>query len=510
MIEKRDIINLIAKTMGFVINVVITFFLTSFIVKNVGAEAYGFVGLANDFISYIQILTIALNSMASRFITIEFEKNNLLNVRQYYSSLLVMNIFVSMVIAVIGVIFVFNIGSIINIGSVQIFDVQILWLFLLANFLMTLMGTVFQVATFCKRRLELEAIRTVAASVLKAIILIVCYVFFKIYIWYIGMATLLSGMYSLIYNVKYTRQLMPDAEISIKYFDIRKIITLVKSGFWNSLTQLGAVLLNGLDLIVTNLFVGSAAMGTMSISKTFPKYILNMFATMASAFTPNFVISVAKKNNKELCLQLASSIRILSLISSIPMVVLFVCGKQLFGLWVPSEDTMVLYNITVISCASYVILLPLEPVWNVFTALNKLKVTSIYLLIESIASIGIELLLLGFMNNDHEKLYIIAGVSSLFIIFRSLVFLPIYTGKCIHESCSFFYRIIWKNILTIICSYFIGLQFVKSVKVNSWISLFGAAVVVIVITIIIGVFVILTNQERSMIVDKWKNKIKKG
>ena len=77
------------------------------------------------------------------------------------------------------------------------------------------------------------------------------------------MATLLSGMYSLIYNVKYTRQLMPDAEISIKYFDIRKIITLVKSGFWNSLTQLGAVLLNGLDLIVTNLFVGSAAMGTM-------------------------------------------------------------------------------------------------------------------------------------------------------------------------------------------------------------------------------------------------------
>lgn len=510
MVEKRDLINLVAKAMGFIINVIITFFLTSFIVKTVGSEAYGFVGLANDFISYVQIFTIALNSMASRFITIEFEKNNLLNVKHYYSSLFAMNIIVSAVIAVAGVILVFNIERVVNIGTVQVADVKILWLFLLANFAMTLIGTVFQVATFCKRRLELEAVRTVIASFIKAVILIVCYRFFKTYIWYIGMATLLSGVYSMFYNVKYTRQLMPDAEIRVKYFDIKKIIILVKSGFWNSLTQLGTVLLNGLDLIVTNLFVGSSAMGTMSVSKTFPKYILNMFATMASAFTPAFVISVAKKDKEELCSQLASAIRILSFVSSVPMVLLFVCGKQLFNLWVPSENALVLYNITVISCASYVILLPLEPVWNVFTALNKLKVTSLYLLTESVASIGIELALLRLISNEEGKLYVIAGVSSILIIIRSLVFLPVYTGKCIQESCNFFYKIILKNVISIICSCGIGVCIVNCVSIDSWMALFFIAVLIAVISISLSMFIVLTNQERKMFIEKIKNKIKRG
>ena len=75
--NKQFAINVSAKIFAFAVSLAISFFLTPFLVKNVGKEAYGFVGLANDFVSYALVLTVALNSMAGRFITISlYEKDN--------------------------------------------------------------------------------------------------------------------------------------------------------------------------------------------------------------------------------------------------------------------------------------------------------------------------------------------------------------------------------------------------------------------------------------------------
>lgn len=72
--KKSLFINMIATTLAFVINAVISFIITPYLVKILGDEAYGFIGLANNFVSYASIITVALNSMAARFITIEIHK----------------------------------------------------------------------------------------------------------------------------------------------------------------------------------------------------------------------------------------------------------------------------------------------------------------------------------------------------------------------------------------------------------------------------------------------------
>ena len=71
------LLNMIANTTSFVLSLVISFLLTPYITSRVGVEAYGLIGLANSFVSYIQVFTMALNSMASRFIIIEIHKNRM-------------------------------------------------------------------------------------------------------------------------------------------------------------------------------------------------------------------------------------------------------------------------------------------------------------------------------------------------------------------------------------------------------------------------------------------------
>lgn len=86
VLEKRFIINITATVTAFVIGLCINFFLTPFIVENLGREAYGFIGLSNDFLTYFTLITIALNAMAGRFITIRYVEGRIEEANRYLSS----------------------------------------------------------------------------------------------------------------------------------------------------------------------------------------------------------------------------------------------------------------------------------------------------------------------------------------------------------------------------------------------------------------------------------------
>ena len=86
MKKKQVFINLVSNIISFIIHLGISFLLTPVLIKKVGNSAYGFIGLANNFVSYANIFTIVINSMASRFITYETAKNNNEQANKDYSS----------------------------------------------------------------------------------------------------------------------------------------------------------------------------------------------------------------------------------------------------------------------------------------------------------------------------------------------------------------------------------------------------------------------------------------
>ena len=74
--KKQLSINLIANVAAYSVNIIISFFMTPYLIRVLGKEAYSFYPIANNFVQYMGIITVALNSMASRFITIELAKGN--------------------------------------------------------------------------------------------------------------------------------------------------------------------------------------------------------------------------------------------------------------------------------------------------------------------------------------------------------------------------------------------------------------------------------------------------
>ena len=175
--KKRLSINIIAQFVSFLVQFAISFLMTPFIVKKLGAEAYGFIGLSNNFISYAQILTVALNSMAGRFIAVEYHKGNLVGAQKYYASVFYANIIVSTFIGIIAIICSFYLEYFVNIPVQLIFDVKVLFILLIGNFLISLIFSVYNVATFIKNRLDYVAVRSIVANVIRACVLVVAFSF---------------------------------------------------------------------------------------------------------------------------------------------------------------------------------------------------------------------------------------------------------------------------------------------------------------------------------------------
>ena len=94
--------NMIFNAISFGINLAISFFLTPYIVKEVGREAYGFIPLVNNMIGYTSIITTAVGSMAGRFITMRLYKNDIEGASYYFNSVLVANFVLSAIFTIIA------------------------------------------------------------------------------------------------------------------------------------------------------------------------------------------------------------------------------------------------------------------------------------------------------------------------------------------------------------------------------------------------------------------------
>ena len=506
--KSRTGINLIAQVIAFSINLAISFFLTPFIVEKVGVEANGFVSLANNFIEYAQLITVAINSMAGRFITIKIHQKNQEDANKYFSSVFIANLILSTILSIASVFIIIFINNLVNISDSILNDVRLLWAFIFANFILGLFTSVFNVSTFVKDRLDLNAFCNIKGYIIRICILLFCYLFLDVHVWYIGLALFFMGLYNLLKNIFYAKRLTPELKIRKKYFDFKAIIELLKSGIWNTLSKLSSILSSGLDLLITNIFISATAMGILSLSKTIPTVILSLFGTVAAIFAPSLTISYAKKDFALIESQLKQSIKLLGILSSIPLAILIGFGKEFYTLWAPSQDSSILYVLTLINCFNLIFALPLEPLYNVFTATNKIKISSLALIAFSTLSIITTFVMLKIVPDDMNiKMLTILATSSFYNVIRVLTFLPMYGAKCLNFKLNTFYKPIIKNTISVIILAIIALSVKYLFAITTWISLFVACILVAIIGLILNVLIVLDNNDKLTFINILKNKL---
>ena len=214
--NKQLAINMFSSLLTYVVTLGISFFVSPYIVENVGADAYGFIGLANNFINYASLISIALNSMASRFITIKIHQGKIDEANRYFSSVFFANTIITAILLVVFSLGFIFLEHIINIPSNIFWDVKILFAVLFANCLINQIGSVYGVATFATNKLHLSSFRLLEAEGIRIVVIITLFLLFSPKISFLGISTIICTLYVLLHNVRYCKKLLPEPVLGVQ------------------------------------------------------------------------------------------------------------------------------------------------------------------------------------------------------------------------------------------------------------------------------------------------------
>lgn len=499
MDKKQLIINLISNVVAFSSSFIISFVLTPYLINNIGKEAYSFFPLSNNILGYFSIASLALNSMMARFITIEREKGNFAKAQVYFSSGFYSNIIMVLVFLIPMIMFTVYVDSILNVPAEILKDVQLLFACVFAAMLIGLASTVYGVATFAANRLDLRALGELIRGLLRIGLFVGLFYFFKPSLYIIGLVSLVLSVYLFVYQKYLSGLLTPEFTVSLSYFNISAVKELITSGSWNVINAIGMSLLLSMTLILTNKFIGSEQGGEVAIALILPTFVGSIISMIVSVLLPRLTKIYATGNNVSFHKEVFFSQKLLSLLTTTPIALLIIFGKDFFSLWLPGE------NIALLPMLSFILLLPLFihanmwTIYNVNIIRNEMKYPSLYLLLTGGVSstLSVSYALMG-----GEDVIVIPLITTIFSVLYYLFYVPLYVVRKSSINALDIYVNIIKSLALAFVFIKVSLYIKESFYIDGWLELLFLMLAFGIVSFVVHVLILFSINEIKRTIKK--------
>ncbi len=500
MNKTRITINIIVNSIAYAFSIIISFYLTPFIVNTLGEEAYGFTSLTNNIISYFTIITVAINSMADRFISIAFHKGEIEKAQKYFSTVLVADIILAVILMLLGVITTIFLDSLIVIPPELVFDVKAMFLLFFLSSMIVLSLSAYKSSTFVKNRIDINAYIGIIKPVLRGGFLLLVFSLFAPSIIYLGFAMLLIMSFEALSFIFVKKKVMPEIVAETSDFDWDKLKELVKSGSWNILSKLNVILAIGLDLLIANLFIGPEAMGILALAKIVPSYSDSFLAIIGTSFTPSLTKEYSNNENS-LLINLKKSFVPLTIFGSVMIGGILSVAQDFYRLWLPNLDAKEIFVLTTLTMLSSMISYGTIASGSIFTIKNKLKKITMLQTFTSLLAIILVFILLKFTKLG---IYAVAGTSAIIGTIKNLVFVYPYISTTLKQKWYALYPYVMRSVLCLVIVYTIGLIVKNFINIDSWPTFALSTVIISSVSLIINSFIVTKKSQRELIYTKIK------
>lgn len=497
---KQTLAGVITGIFAVVTQAVIGFFLTPFIVRVLGEEANGFAQLAGNFVMYASLLTVAFNSMGGRFLSVSYHNGDLEKTNRYFSSLLVCNLAIILLLLPVAGFIVWRLDSLLSIETADVGDVKRLFLCVFVHFFINQGVSLYSMSMFVRNRMFLQNIILFVRTFLNALILLCVFTWLPPHIYYVSATALFLTALVLPVCMGIHRKLLPSVRFSFRKFDFSRSLELLRSGIWNTVNQGGHMLMTGMDLLLANLFIDPLSMGVLSVSKVVPTFILHLATTLNANLTPSVTIRWAAEGSREALAELHRGMKLSCILIAAPMMVFCGLAVDFYALWTPGMDAPQLSLLSFLTCMSLIPMAGPQVLYNTYTASNKLRVNALSFLATGVLNIVLVYAVLA--SGTQWGIYAIAGISSALSILRNMVVTLPYTARILHLKWYSFYQ---DALLSLLCC---GLSFgiVLGVRAllpgGNWWALIGKALLSFLLASGLEVLLLLRRGERAQLLSK--------
>lgn len=505
--RKQTTLNLTTSLMAFVINAGINFFLTPYLINQLGTESYGFIGLANDVVNYANILSMALNAMSSRFVSVEYHRGNKEKAEIYINSVIIANLILAGAVAIAGVFVVWKLEYLINIPEYLMFDVKLTFSLVFVNYLISIIIAILNCAPFIKNKMNLVYTRNMISYIIKLIVTIGLITVFDVRIYFISLTTLICTLYLAVVNTFIFKRLLPEVLISYKKFRWSAVKELLSSGIWMSLLSLSNMLLSGLNSLLTNRFISTVATGYLSVAKSIPAYLAQLGQQLGTTFAPRFTTLYSKGKIDELIAEIKQAIKIMGLIMIVPTAGFIIFGTDFYHLWMSKydqEEIRVVQTVSVINTIPYVFNSLCYPLIQINSVVNKVRTPVIVTFITGMLNF---LIILPFGFKGKLTLITLCIFSSVLMSARLVIFQPLYAAHTLKQKKGVFYKIIGKNWCVFIIALGVLYLLRKIFTITGWISFIFSIGVSGIICYAVVFLLLFNKSEYKSVINMIKRKI---
>lgn len=499
-------LTILANVISCVFTLGISYLLTPYYVSTLGDEAYGYVGLANTFIGYASILTLAFNAMAQRFITVAYQRNEKDQMNTYFWSVLAAESVLSAVILAVGLGISLRVDSFFEVSPRLLGDVKITFAVAVVNFVVTTVFSVFSASCFAVNRIEISAILTIGANIAKVAVLVPLLYFFDPHVYFISMGGL---VYTVVLYGGYwavTRKILPQVRLKRCYIRRSAMWTMFKYGVWSSLSRVSSLLMSGLDLVLTNLFVGPAEMGLVAIGRVFTQAFDSLYTAVASAFHPQFTILYARGQTQEMLASIKAAMRYIAVLLLVPCAGLFGFGDSFYRLWLPTktpQEVTELYLLTVLLLMPSAANAMVEALLVVPGIFKHVKTPMFISLGVSVACVISKFVLL---EGTPLGVFAIVLATCVWGIVNAWMIQPVYVARVMGEKWYSFFPALGRNILVLAVLTVVFRLGNNALELSSWPRFLAAAAVFGAAGYGIAFLLGLERNEKRAVLQKLKNR----
>lgn len=510
--NRQLLVNLFASVIVFVVQFFINFWLSPYVVDKLGEAAYGFITLANNFTQYASLITVAINSMASRFISVEYNKGNTEEAKRYFSSVFWFNTVLSLVVLIASLFIVGNIEHLIHVSPELVRDVKITFFLSFLNLIVSFVSTAYISSTFVVNRMDLHAYVQIGSNLVKMFLTIILFSYCVPHIYFVSISAVASSLFVICSYLCLKRKLLPGFSVSPKRFSVRKILTVAKAGLWILLSNVSNLLLNGLDLLIANLMISQEAMGRISVAQQIPTAVGSLLGYLSNIFSASFTGLVAQDDKEGLVKEVGFTCKVLGLFLTVPFAAIIVFGSDFFRLWLPANvysaaDLRQINILMLLVLINVIVNAYMYSIHSLFVAIAKVKVYSIMVFCAGCVSTLLTLIITRFTGLG---VYAIAGTSTCVLALVNLFLVPMYAEKAIGVPYFTFLKTIFRNYIALFVIWLIFFLLKPLTNIHSWLTFFAIIGGLAIPSYFVVFNILLNKEEKKLLVQKLKAKVKKN
>lgn len=493
-LRKQFLVNIAASLSLFVLYVIIGIWIVPYLVRHVGISLYGIVPLAESTVKYFVLIAFSLNGALSRYLTIDIQRKDIESASKTFNTAFWGTCFIVVLFFPVIAVFSYFVPTIFNVPAGHEDYSRILFFGVLFGFLVSLIANNLAAFAFAMNRLDIRNGLSAFKLIIRATFIVILFTLFEAKLWQIGFSYFAESVFFLLGAVLISHKLIPEIKIRLSDFDFKRLHSLMSTGIWMLINQIGAVLFLSIDLIIVNRLFGTETSGQYASVLQWSFLLRSMTGTLCSVLTPIIFSYYAHERNQQITEVMKKAVLILGLLLALPIGLLSGLSPSVLSVWLGPSFAK-LGPLLTLMIAPLIINLTVIPLFSVQVALNKVRIPGIVTFAMGVLNLILAIL---FPIVFGWGIYGVAAAGAIVLTLKNFVFTTLYGSYIAHKPWYTFMSSMIPCLIAASLIAFCSLLIGRSYHINSWFSLFICSAIIGLVYFSV-IFISFRNQRDKIL-----------